>query len=74
MTSKDDDPTGWKALLLTMGYRQHGASLEHPWLELTSDELRALMAKGGEILRAIDDAAAESSAGEGGARTGKEKR
>lgn len=39
-------------VVLCKGYREHGPSLEHPWLELTWDELRALLARGDELLRA----------------------
>lgn len=39
-------------VVLCKGYREHGPSLEHPWLELTHEELRALLARGKELLRA----------------------
>lgn len=39
-------------VVLCKGYREHGASLEHPWLELTRDELCALLARGDDLLRA----------------------
>lgn len=39
-------------VVLCKGYREHGPSLEHPWLELTRDELRAFLARGDELLRA----------------------
>jgi hypothetical protein len=59
--------------VLSKGYRQHGASLEHPWLEVTRDELRGLLAKGEEILRAIDHAAAEARGAEERAPAGGEE-
>jgi hypothetical protein len=40
---------------------------------VTRDELRALLARGEEILRAIDHAAAEASGAEEGAPAGGEK-
>ena len=40
------------AVVLCKGYRKHGPSLEHPWLELTRDELRAFLTRGDELLRA----------------------
>jgi hypothetical protein len=48
-----------EALVLSKGYRDHGASLEHPWLEMTPDELRGFLAKGEEILRAMEQAGTE---------------
>lgn len=39
-------------VVLCKGYREHGRSLEHPWLELTQDELGGLLARGDELLRA----------------------
>jgi hypothetical protein len=39
-------------VVLCKGYREHGPSLEHPWLELTQYELRGLLARGADLLRA----------------------
>ncbi len=40
------------SVVLCKGHREHGPSLEHPWLELTQDELQAFLARGDELLRA----------------------
>jgi hypothetical protein len=48
-----------EGIVLSKGYREHGHGLDHPWLALSTDEFRALLANGEAILRAIDEAAAE---------------
>lgn len=50
------------SVVLSKGYRQHGASVEHPWLKLTEAELRELVVRWGEIVRAAEDAKRSSEA------------
>ena len=56
------------SVVLCKGYREHGPSLEHPWVELTRDELRALLARGDELLSAGRRGSRRASSGTLGIR------